>query len=105
MLITPKQAFDEHLRDIYLTTEGTVAEVLPDDTVGVPHQRFIILTATGQTLLIVHNIDRGNQLDIVVGDKIQVEGTYVWNRHGGIIHETHIGHNKDQPEGSLRKRQ
>jgi len=104
MLITTQEAFEQKLRDIFIISEGIVAEMLPNDITGVPHQRFIILTSSGQTLLIVHNIDRGDQIDINIGDKVHVEGTYVWNHYGGIIHETHVGLNKHQPEGSLVKK-
>ncbi len=103
MLITPKQAFDQHLRDIYLITEGTVAEILPNDTTGIPHQRFIIITPEGDSILVVHNIEKGEPLDIRIGEKLHIEGTYVWNRFGGLIHETHIGHNKNQPEGLITR--
>lgn len=101
MLITPQQAFEQKLRDIYLTAEGIVAEILPDDTIGTPHQRFILLTPTDQTILIVHNIDRGDQFEVKLGDHLKVEGTYVWNHRGGLIHETHLGINKNQPDGSI----
>lgn len=102
MLITPEKAFEQKLRDIYIEAEGTVAEILPDDTIGMPHQRFIILTPTGQTILIVHNIDYGNQMEIYVGDKIKVTGTYVWNHRGGLIHQTHLGTKTHAPEGEIR---
>jgi len=102
MLITPKKAFEQKLRDIYLEAEGSVAEILPDDTTGVPHQRFIILTETGQTLLIVHNIDYGNQIEIYIGNKIKATGTYVWNRHGGLIHQTHQGTKTVAPTGQIK---
>jgi hypothetical protein len=103
MLITPKQAFEQQLRDIYLITEGTIAEILPNDTTGIPHQRFIIITPDGQSMLIVHNIERGEPLDLLIGQKLHIEGTYVWNPRGGLIHETHIGHNKNRPEGLIIK--
>jgi hypothetical protein len=36
---------------------GGVVAILPDDTKGRRHQRFIIRLAAGQTLLVAHNID------------------------------------------------
>jgi hypothetical protein len=104
MLLTPKQAFDQHLRDIFMIADGIIAEILPNDETGVPHQRFILLTPEPQTLLIVNNIEQGQPLDIRVGDKIHVEGTYVWNKYGGLIHETHLGVNKRQPDGLIAKK-
>jgi hypothetical protein len=101
MLITPKQAFEQHLRDIFITTDGIVSEILPDEIKGIQHQRFLIITETGQSLLVVYNIHQNIRLDVKVGLKIHVEGTYVWNRYGGIIHETHSNVNKAQPDGSI----
>jgi hypothetical protein len=101
MLITPAQAFDQHLHNIYLTASGTVAEILPDDLIGVKHQRFILLTPEGQTILIVYNISNNVKINLKVGDKIQVSGTYMWNKYGGMLHETHSGVNKDHPDGQI----
>jgi hypothetical protein len=61
------------------------------------------MTESGQTLLIVNNIQDGHPVEIRVGSKVHVEGTYVWNRHGGLIHETHLGLHKNQPEGTIEK--
>ncbi len=47
--------------EIYAGTQmcgsGTVIRLLSDDNKGSRHQRFIIEQASGQTLLIAHNID------------------------------------------------
>jgi hypothetical protein len=101
MLITPEKAFEKHLRDIFVTTDGVVVEVMPDDLTGVKHQRFLIHTESGHSLLIVYNIDSNPRLEVSAGNKIHVEGTYVWNRYGGIIHETHSDIHKDQPDGEV----
>lgn len=101
MLITPKQAYEQNLRDIFITTDGVVYEIMPDDTTGVKHQRFLIHTDNGHSLLIVYNIDDNPRLELKTGDKVHVEGTYIWNRYGGIIHETHKDINKDHPDGKI----
>jgi hypothetical protein len=101
MLLTAEQAFKQQLRNIFLSVEGIVAEVMPDDITGVKHQRFIILTSTGQTILIVYNIDNNPKIDIRVGQKIHAEGTYMWNKYGGLLHETHAKVNKSHPDGKI----
>ncbi len=101
MLITPEQAFEQHLRDIYIVANGVVSELLPNDETGVKHQRFLILTPNRHSLLIVYNIDRNPPLNLKVGDTVHIEGTYVWNKYGGIIHETHSDVNKNQPDGQI----
>ena len=87
--MTPKQAFAKKLADIFLTVTGKVVQILTDDTEGDPHQRFIIQTQSGQTVLVCHNLERAYRVPICAGDKIEVHGAYVWNKHGGLIHNTH----------------
>ena len=64
--------------------------ILPDDVNGAHHQRFILKLASGQTLLITHNIDIAQRIDaLYVGDIVRFKGEYVWNEKGGMIHWTH----------------
>ena len=64
--------------------------LLPDDRDGSPHQRFVVRTAGGQTLLVAHNMDLAPRLDgLRPGDTVILYGEYVWNNHGGLMHWTH----------------
>jgi hypothetical protein len=64
--------------------------MLPDDQDGSRHQRFIVQLASGQTVLIAHNIDIATRVDALkVGDTVRFYGEYVWNARGGVIHWTH----------------
>lgn len=70
--------------------EGLVTKVLADDNKGSRHQRFIVRLATGQTLLIAHNIDLARRVEpLQAGDRIEFYGDYEWNPKGGVIHWTH----------------
>src|SRR5262245_28621981 len=51
------RAFSTKASDVQVEGEGTVTRILPDDLDGSRHQRFIVRLASGQTVLIVHNID------------------------------------------------
>jgi ABC-type glycerol-3-phosphate transport system substrate-binding protein len=83
-------AFEEHQSGIQVTGEGTVTRILSDDTEGERHQRFIIALASGQTLLIAHNIDVAPRVaSLAVGDSIEFKGVYEWNDEGGVVHWTH----------------
>jgi hypothetical protein len=83
-------AFRNHESNIQILGQGTVEKILSDDNSGTKHQRFIIKLASGQTLLIAHNIDIAQRIDgLRVGDDVQFSGEYEWNEQGGVIHYTH----------------
>jgi hypothetical protein len=84
------RAFESKASDIQVEGEGTVIRVLSDDLNGSRHQRFIVQLASGQTLLISHNIDIAQRIGgLEVGDSVRFYGEYVWNEKGGVIHWTH----------------
>jgi hypothetical protein len=73
-----------------ITVQGTVGRLLPDDRDGSMHQRFVLRCASGQTLLVTHNIEIAPRLDgLQAGDTVTVYGEYVWNTQGGLMHWTH----------------
>jgi hypothetical protein len=83
-------AFQKRSTNIQVTGEGVVDRVLSDDREGSPHQRFVVRTGTGQTVLMQHNIDVAPRIDgLKTGDLVSFSGEYVWNDRGGIIHWTH----------------
>ncbi len=79
---------------------GTVVKVLSDDDKaggenGSRHQRFILRLASGQTVLVVHNIDLAPRINgLAAGDNIEFKGIFISNDKGGLIHWTH-----HDPEG------
>ena len=84
------RAFASHARDVRVDGSGSVSRVLPDDNRGERHQRFLVLLPTGQSILIVHNIDIAPRVDnLRTGDEVEFEGEYVWNSQGGLVHWTH----------------
>ena len=84
------RAFASRTSNIQVEGEGTVTRILPDDMDGDRHQRFIVQLASGQTVLIAHNIDIAPRIDgLKVGDSIRFSGEYVWNEKGGVVHWTH----------------
>lgn len=84
------RAFANRQSDVQVEGEGTVIRLLPDDQKGSRHQRFIVKLASGQTLLIAHNIDIAPRISgLAVDDRVRFYGEYVWNEKGGTIHWTH----------------
>jgi uncharacterized protein YceK len=83
-------AFANQQSGLAVSDSGVVDRILSDDTQGGRHQRFILRLASGQTLLITHNIDIAPRISrLSVGDSIDFSGQYEWNDKGGVIHWTH----------------
>lgn len=92
----------EQAREV--TGTGTVIRVLPDDTRGGRHQRFILRLASGDTLLVAHNIDLAPRVaPLRIGDTIEYRGEYVWNAQGGLVHWTHRDPEGHHEAGWLRR--
>jgi hypothetical protein len=73
-----------------LEASGVVERVLADDNDGSRHQRFIVRLASGQTLLIAHNIDLAPRVaGLASGDTVTFSGVYEPNDKGGVVHWTH----------------
>ena len=84
------RAFARRESNVQVEGEGTVIRVLSDDVNRPRHQRFIVRLASGQTLLITHNIDIAPRIaGLEAGDRVRFYGEYVWNAKGGVIHWTH----------------
>ena len=83
-------AFGNHQSGLAVSDSGVVDRILPDDTEGERHQRFILRLTSGQTLLIAHNIDIAPRVSgLSVGDSVEFSGQYEWNSQGGVVHWTH----------------
>jgi len=86
-----------------VTGSGMIIKILPDDTQGLEHQRFILRLASGQTVLIAHNIDIAPRIpDLARGDVVAFQGIYVSNDKGGVIHWTHHDPSGHHPDGWLK---
>ena len=91
-------AFEDQRSGIQVAGLGVVTRILPDDADGGRHQRFILTLASGQTLLVAHNIDVAPRIpSLRIGDAVGFSGVYEWNAEGGVVHWTH-----HDPEGEHR---
>ncbi|MGI5940146.1 MAG: DUF3465 domain-containing protein [Thermoleophilia bacterium] len=94
------RAFKEKATDLMVEGRGTVSKILTDDDEGDRHQRFIVTLASGQTLLVAHNIDVAPRVDALqVGDTVSFKGEYEWNSQGGVVHWTHTDSAGRHPAG------
>ncbi len=89
-------AFKSRRSDVQVEGAGRVVKILPDDTKGSRHQRFIVSVADNHTVLIAHNIDLAPRIaGLRKGDRVVFNGEYEYNERGGVIHWT-VRHYKNQ---------
>ncbi|MDH3867394.1 MAG: DUF3465 domain-containing protein, partial [Desulfobulbaceae bacterium] len=62
--------YKRRLRNVQVKGEGLVDKLLSDDNEGSRHQRFILKLASGQTLLLAHNIDLAPRINECVFQSI-----------------------------------
>ena len=97
------KAYSQHLSGVRVSGVGIVTKILPDDNSGGRHQRFILRLASGQTLLVAHNIDIAPRLvSLKVGASVEFSGVYEWNSSGGVLHWTHRDPSGGHPAGWLK---
>ena len=83
-----------------LRLDATVLRVLRDDNDGSRHQRFLVRTTDGASILVAHNIDLAPRVpDLVGGDPITLFGQFECNERGGVLHWTHRAPRGDHAEG------
>lgn len=96
-------AYANRASDIQVMGSGVVVRILTDDNVGSRHQRFILKLPTAQTILISHNIDLADRIEVLnVGDTVEFYGEYEWNQKGGVVHWTHHDPNGRHVDGWLK---
>lgn len=96
-------AYQNRQSDLQVAGSGRVVRLLADDNKGSRHQRFLLELASGQTLLIAHNIDLAPRInDLRVGDSVAFYGEYEWNDKGGVVHWTHHDPRGRHPGGWLK---
>jgi len=96
-------AFENQQSNVQVQGSGRVSKVLADDNDGSRHQRFIVRLASGQTVLIAHNIDLADRVTALQeGDSVEFYGEYEWNAKGGVVHWTHRDPEHRHVDGWIR---
>jgi Protein of unknown function (DUF3465) len=97
-------AFAQHTSGRAMVVEGRVDRVLADDQEGSRHQRFVLRTPSGITVLVAHNIDLAPRLEgLREGESLRLSGEYVWNERGGLLHWTHRDPNGHHAAGYIER--
>jgi translation initiation factor IF-1 len=88
--------------DVWVQAEGEVVKVLPDDSFGDPHQRFLVRISSGDVVLIAHNLDLADRVPVREGDRVAFNGEFEWNDKGGVVHWTHRDPSRRKTGGWIR---
>ena len=88
----------------WVEDSGFVKRLIPDDTDGSRHQRFVLQLANRRTVLIAHNIDIAARGPVASGARVRFRGLYEWNDLGGLVHWTHEDPMGDEAGGWVRYR-
>ena len=97
-------AIENQLSDTQVQGVGIVIKVLPDDTRGSQHQRFLLKLANDHVILIAHNIDLAPRIEnLENGDRVSFNGEFEWNDKGGVVHWTHHDPKNRHPHGWLER--
>ena len=92
-----EEAFRNGRSGVMVTVEGAVIRLLADDNDGSRHQRFIIRLASGQTLLIAHNIDLSSRVPAQQNVQVKLHGA---TRVAPFTGRTGIRSRSTRPAGS-----
>jgi hypothetical protein len=84
-----EDAFARRESGFMVTLDARVVKNLRDDLEGSRHQRFLIELDSGHTLLVSHNIDLADRIELRENGPVRLRGQYEWNAKGGVIHWTH----------------
>ncbi len=91
-----------HRSKIEVTLSAPVKRLLPEDTRGNPHQKFLLTISNGTTVLVAHNTKLAPHVPIQEGDVVTIHGEYVWNKMGGLVHYTHHSTSRHHESGWIQ---
>jgi len=95
------QAFEERRSGVWVTGEGEIVHLLPDDRRPPRHQLFLVELTQGHTIKISHNVDLAPQVPVQKGSRISFRGRFEFNDKGGVVHWTHRDPSGRKPGGWL----
>jgi hypothetical protein len=78
-----------------------VIKLLPDDTRGSAHQKWVAQLSDGSTVLVVYNTDLSARVPIRVGDRFGVGGEYISDKNGPVLHWLHEDPSGRRPDGYI----
>lgn len=78
-----------------------VTQLLPDDTSGSQHQKFVVRLSNNKTIQIISNLDMCPKVPVRVGDQAGVGGEYIPTGNSGLVHWVHWDPRGSRPDGYI----
>ena len=98
-----ERAYSAKRSDVQVKGSGVVIKSLRDDNEGHRHQKFILRLASGNTILVAHNIDLAPKItSLQKGDTVMFNGEYEYDSRGGVVHWTHHDPQRHHTNGWLK---
>jgi hypothetical protein len=93
-------AAQSHRRVDYVEGSGLVViRLLPDDTSGLQHQKWVVRLSDGEEMQAVYNSDMCERVPIKVGDVISMGGMFLYTEIGPMLHWLHFDPKGNRPDG------
>lgn len=94
------QAVNSRQNQFYVEgAQLVVTNILPDDTQGLPHQKWEARLSDGSIVMIVYNSDMGERIPVQIGATFSVGGQFIWTPQGGLVHWVHADPKHKRPDG------
>lgn len=76
-----------------------VVKLLPDDTNGLEHQKWVVRLSNGAEMQAVYNTDMCERVPLKVGDTVAMGGQFIWTNQGALLHWLHFDPKQHRPDG------
>jgi len=88
----------------FVSAKGlAVTKLLPDDSQGLPHQKFNVKLSSGNVIMIVSNLDMCEHIPVQIGDVVSAGGQFIPTGKGsGLLHWTHKDPKHHRPDGFIQ---
>jgi hypothetical protein len=80
-----------------------VSKILPDDTQGLPHQRWLVKLADGREIMAVYNTGEFSRVPMKEGDVVNMGGEFKMTEVGPLIHWLHEDPRDRRPDGYVQR--
>ena len=76
-----------------------VIRLLPDDTQGRAHQKWLVRLSNGAQMQAVYNLDLCQRVPLQINDLVGMGGELIITKGGALLHWLHYDPKKNRPDG------